>query len=114
VSGFVFLVAIPEFYSHLATWPVVIRTPDYTSYLPVFGPVELDYGQKKMGRDDKHDEDGVDIVDNNMKYFFNTVKYFVIIGRKRGKPRHLENKLFKHLTHFVPAPSPARCRSSIL
>jgi hypothetical protein len=28
-SGFVFLLAIPEFYSHLASWRVVIRTPGY-------------------------------------------------------------------------------------
>jgi hypothetical protein len=28
-SGFVFLLANPEFYSHLASWRVVIRTPDY-------------------------------------------------------------------------------------
>jgi hypothetical protein len=26
-SGFVFLLANPEFYSHLASWRVVIRTP---------------------------------------------------------------------------------------
>jgi hypothetical protein len=34
VSGFVFLLANPEFYSHLASWRVVIRTP--TTDLPDF------------------------------------------------------------------------------
>jgi hypothetical protein len=28
VSGFLLLLANPEFYSHLASWRVVIRTPD--------------------------------------------------------------------------------------
>jgi hypothetical protein len=28
-SGFVFLFANPEFYSHLVSWRVDIRTPDY-------------------------------------------------------------------------------------
>jgi hypothetical protein len=27
-SGFVFLLANPKFYSHLASWQVVIRTPE--------------------------------------------------------------------------------------
>jgi hypothetical protein len=30
-SGFIFLLANPEFYSHLASWREVIRTPAYTS-----------------------------------------------------------------------------------
>jgi hypothetical protein len=32
--GFVFLLANPEFYSHLASWRVVIRTPANYSRLP--------------------------------------------------------------------------------
>jgi hypothetical protein len=31
-SGLVFLLANPEFYSHLASWQVVIRTPDVSVY----------------------------------------------------------------------------------
>jgi hypothetical protein len=29
-SGLAFLLANPEFYSHLASWRVVIRTPDFS------------------------------------------------------------------------------------
>jgi hypothetical protein len=32
-TGFVFLLAKPKFYSHLASWRVVIRTPDVEQYL---------------------------------------------------------------------------------
>jgi hypothetical protein len=32
-SGFVYLLGNPDFYSHLASWRVVIRTPDYIRLL---------------------------------------------------------------------------------
>jgi hypothetical protein len=31
MSGFVFLLAKPEFYSHLASWRMVIRTPAHST-----------------------------------------------------------------------------------
>jgi hypothetical protein len=36
VSGFAFLLANPKFYSHLASWRVVIRTPDLAHVKPFF------------------------------------------------------------------------------
>jgi hypothetical protein len=41
-SGFVFLLANSEFYSHLANWRVVIRTPD-------------DYYSVKTNGDENHE-----------------------------------------------------------
>jgi hypothetical protein len=51
-SGFVFLLVNPEFYSHLASWRVVIRTPDVgfcnTTFLTILHQVAIN-GHEAVG-----------------------------------------------------------------
>jgi hypothetical protein len=46
VSGFAFLLAEPEFYSHLANWRVVIRTPAHMLYRDCRN--DIDMGRSRL------------------------------------------------------------------